>query len=220
VVGSAVAGKKDSIAGGGQLAGVLLALGVSVSRIYLGVHFPIDVLGGMLIGLAVWFGVDWGIRNIGPVLVRAGWLAQCGAAATASAIILLAQAGVLAALRPIVDPAAWAVNAARINVIAPRDPAEIVGMAGLLLGLGAGLACQQRWAPFRADGPAGRRVLRFLLGFAVLLIIWRGLPIVWNEYAQPAALVLRYLRYALVGLWAVFLAPLVFLRLRLAEPGG
>jgi hypothetical protein len=33
-------------------------------------------------------------------------------------------------------------------------------------------------------------------------------------------LVLRYLRYALVGLWAVFLAPLVFLRLRLAEPGG
>jgi len=83
--------------------------------------------------------------------------------------------------------------------------------------LGAGLAFQQRFAPFRVDGPAGKRVLRFLLGLSVLLVIWRGLPILWNEYAQPASMVLRYIRYALVGFWAVFLAPLIFLRLSLAE---
>ncbi len=203
----------------GLAAGVLLALGVSLSRIFLGVHFPTDVLGGMLIGLAVWFGVDGGIRHIGPVLARAGLSAQCGAAAAASAILLLAQAGVLAALRPIVDPPAWAVNAARINVIAPRSPVDIVSMAGLLLGLGAGVAFQQRWAKFRAGGPAGKRALRFLVGLIVLLTIWRGLPILWNEYNQPStlALILRYVRYGLVGYWAVFLAPLVFLRLRLAE---
>ncbi len=176
----------------------------------------------MIVGVLVWFGVDWGIRYIGPILERAGFLAQCAAAVAASAILLLAQAGVLAALRPIVDPSAWAENAARINVIAPRDPTNIVSMAGLLLGLGAGLACQRRWAPFRADGPLGKRALRFLVGLIVLLIIWRGLPILWNEYAQPQALALflRYVRYGLVGYWAVFLAPLVFLKLKLTEPGA
>ncbi|HEY5119396.1 MAG TPA: hypothetical protein VII90_08055 [Anaerolineales bacterium] len=78
------------------------------------------------------------------------------------------------------------------------------------------MAFQQRWARFRADGPAGKRVLRFLIGLSVMLIVWRGLPNLWNEYIQPATIVLRYIRYALVGFWAVFLAPLIFLRLGLA----
>jgi membrane-associated phospholipid phosphatase len=201
----------------GLAVGALLALGISGSRIFLGVHFPGDVLGGLLAGLLVWVGVDWGIRHIGPFLKRAGFLAQCGAAAAASALFLLAQAGILWAIRSAVDPAAWALNAARINAIAPRSPAENISLAGLILGLGVGLAFRNRWAPFRADGTAGKRILRFLLGLSVLLIVWRGLPILWNEYAQPASMVLRYIRYGLVGFWAVFLAPLCFLRMKLAE---
>jgi hypothetical protein len=199
----------------------LLAVGVSVSRIFLGVHFPGDVAAGLAVGLIVLFIVDWGIRNVGPLLKSAGFLAQLGAAAAASAVLLLTQAGIFAAIRAVVDPPVWAQNAARLVPVFPRDPSEIISLAGLLLGLTAGLACQQRWALFRADGPAGKRVLRFLLGVIALLIIWRGLPILWNEYAQPngVAMALRYFRYSLVGYWAVFLAPLVFLRLRLAERG-
>jgi membrane-associated phospholipid phosphatase len=204
----------------GLAVGALLAAGISVSRIFLGVHFPGDVLGGFLIGLLVWVGIDWGIRRIGPALKRAGFIAQCATAAAASALLLLAQAGLLRGIQSIADPPEWARNAARLNAILPRDPSEIVSLAGLILGLGAGLAFQQRWAPFRADGPAGKRILRFLLGLSVLLIVWRGLPILWNEYAQPAAMILRYIRYGLVGFWAVFLAPLCFLRLKLAEVGG
>jgi membrane-associated phospholipid phosphatase len=201
----------------GLAAGVLLALGISLSRIFLGVHFPGDVLVGILVGLAVWVCVDWTIRHVGPALARASFPAQCGVAAAVSALLLLAQAGLLWGIRSMTDPAVWAQNAARLGAIAPRSPTEIVSLAGLILGLGAGLVFRNRWAPFRADGPAGKRILRFLFGLSVLLILWRGLPILWNEYAQPASMVLRYIRYSLVGFWAVFLAPLCFLRLRLAE---
>jgi membrane-associated phospholipid phosphatase len=201
----------------GLAAGALLAFGVSVSRIFLGVHFPGDAIGGFAVGILVWVCVGWSIRHGGPVLERAGLFAQCAAAASASALLLLAQAGVLWALQPVADPAEWALNAARANVILPRSPVDIISLAGLILGLGAGLAFRNRWAPFRADGPAVKRILRFLIGFSVMAIIWRGLPVLWNEYAQPISMVLRYFRYGLVGFWAVFLGPWLFLRLKLAE---
>jgi hypothetical protein len=201
----------------GLAAGVLLAFGVSVSRIFLGVHFPGDVIGGFAVGIGVWVCVEWGIRHVGPVLQRAGMIAQCSVAAAVSGVLLLMQAGILGAIRSATDPAEWTQNAARLNAILPRGPVEIVSLAGLILGLGAGLAFRNRWAPFRADGPAGKRILRFLFGFSVMLIVWRGLPILWNEYAQPASLVLRYIRYGLVGFWAVFLGPWLFLRMKLAE---
>jgi membrane-associated phospholipid phosphatase len=202
----------------GWVAGTALAVGVMVSRMYLGVHSPADVFAGMAAGIGVWFLVAAGIRWGGPVLARTGLAAQCAAAAGVSGLLLLIQAGILAALRTVADPPGWAAAAARINVIDPRNPAGLVSMAGLILGLGAGLALQRRSARFDAGGPLLRRALRFLLGIVVLVSIWRGLPILWNEYEQAAGLILRYLRYASVGLWAAFLAPWCFLKLNLASP--
>ncbi|MCS6950105.1 MAG: phosphatase PAP2 family protein, partial [bacterium] len=41
-----------------------LAVLVSYSRIYLGLHYPSDVLGGAAIGVACAFGVVWGYRGV------------------------------------------------------------------------------------------------------------------------------------------------------------
>jgi hypothetical protein len=106
---------------------------------------------------------------------------------------------VLWGIQSFVDLPEWALNAARMSPILPRNPAETFSLAGLILGLGGGLACQQRWAPFRADGPIGNRAARFLFGLSVMMIVWRGFLILWNEYAQPASMVLRFIRYGLVG---------------------
>ena len=197
--------------------GILIAIGISVSRVELGVHFPGDVLAGFLAGITVWFLVDAGIRYLGPVLARAGFWTQCLAAAAASILVLLLQSVILARLSGTADPAAWAANAARINIINPRDPNPIISLAGLILGMGIGLACKNRWAPFAAGGTLGKRILRFLLGLAVMLMIYAGLGLLWNGINPPIGPILRYLRYGLAGLWMIFLAPWVFLRWRLAE---
>ncbi len=203
--------------GWGFALGVLLAVGISVSRVMLGVHFPGDVLAGFAIGVLVWFAVDGGICFLGPRLNRAGILVQCIAAASASAMLFLAQAVILRGIESTTDPAVWAENAARINLILPRSPDPIVALAGLILGMGTGLACQRRWAPFSSGGGIEKRLLRFLLGLSVALILLGGLAIFWNGVDQPLGLVLRYARYALVGFWMIFLAPWLFLRWKLAD---
>jgi membrane-associated phospholipid phosphatase len=206
--------------GWGAAAGVLLAAGVSVSRVFLGVHYLGDVLAGAATGVLLWVLVEMGIRLLGPILGRIGLLLQCLAAASASAALLIAQAVILQELEASPDPAVWAENAARIGGIFPRDPDPVVSLAGLILGMGAGLACKTRWAPFRAGGRAEKRILRFLLGVSVALMLWGGLAILGNEFAQPFQPVLRYLRYGLIGFWTVFLAPWLFLRWGLAEREG
>jgi len=197
--------------------GILIAIGISVSRIHLGVHFPGDVLAGLLIGALVWVLVDAGIRHLGPLLARAGFPVQCAAAAAASAAVWIAQSVILDGLTAVADPAAWGENAARINTIQPRDPEPIVALAGLILGMGIGLACKNRWAPFKAGGSLEKRILRFLLGLSVMLMVWGGLALLWNGIDPPLGPMLRYLRYGLAGWWMTFLAPWLFLRWGLAE---
>jgi hypothetical protein len=161
--------------------------------------------------------VEFGIRSLGPRLGRAGFLVQCLTALAASGVLIALQAVILGGVQPAPDPAAWAENAARIAPIFPRNPDPIVSLAGLIAGMGIGLAGKNRWAPFDAQGNAEQRVLRFLLGLSVTLFLWGGLSILWSEPAQPGALILRYLRYGLVGLWTVFGAPWLFLRWKLAQ---
>ncbi len=43
---------------------VLIALLVGLSRIYLGLHYPSDVLGGYALGLLVGFSVWWGVEKV------------------------------------------------------------------------------------------------------------------------------------------------------------
>jgi membrane-associated phospholipid phosphatase len=202
--------------GWGLWTGILMAAGISLSRIFLGVHFPGDVLAGFFIGIFMWILVDAGIRYLGPFLARAGFRAQCLAAAVASITVLLLQSVILGGLAGTADPAVWAENAARINLIQPRDPNPIISLAGLILGMGIGLACKNRWAPFAAGGSLEKRILRFLLGLSIMLMVYAGLGLLWNGIDPPLGPILRYLRYGLAGLWMIFLAPWVFLRWGLA----
>ena len=203
--------------GWGEAMGVFLALGISVSRVFLGVHFPGDVLAGFAAGVVVWFFVGAGIRFLGPVLTRAGFVLQCVAAVSVSAAILLGQAVILRGLEASADPTLWAENAARVSAVLPRDPNPVISLAGLILGMGVGLACKVRWAPFDVEGSVAKRSLRLLLGLMVALMLWGGLAVLWIGVPQPMQTFLRYLRYGLVGLWTVFLAPWLFLRWGLAE---
>ena len=202
---------------------MLLILGISVSRVYLGVHFPHDVMAGWAIGivlLAAYVRIEPG---------AARWLSsRSPVAGVAAALVLsLAMLSVVIGVRAVIaggaDPPGWeaaATGAAPASAKRPYDPRSLdnpVADVGLVFGAGAGLALRRRYARFDARGPWGKRIARLALGFIVLAALRFGLGALFPREPLAVGLAFRYVRYAFIALGALWLAPWLFLRLRLAE---
>jgi membrane-associated phospholipid phosphatase len=189
----------------------LLIFFISISRLYLGVHFPTDVLLGWAIGgLLLWAF----LRFEEPVRARLAGIsvgAQILIAFLASIVVILLGVAALA-IGP-VPPADWIHAASTADEVAdPRSLEGMIASAGALFGLGAGGALLFAWDGFKASGAWWRRVLRYLVGVVGVAVIYFGLKEVLPEGIQ----ILRYLRYALVAFWMAYLAPRTFVALRLA----
>jgi hypothetical protein len=121
---------------------------------------------------------------------------------------------------PIGFPPAWVETAAAAAPDAqPIDPLElssILAIGGVFLGFAVGGALLIDWGGFRVDGPWTQRLMRFGVGLVGVVIIFIGLAAIFPSGPSPAAIILRTLRYALVGFWSSYLAPRVFVWARLA----
>lgn len=67
-----------------------------------------------------------------------------------------------------------------------------------------------------ASGTLGQKVLRYVIGGLTAGSIWLVLRLVLPNDDSIVGLVLRYLRYAVVGVWVSGIAPRLFLALKLA----
>lgn len=204
------------------VAAVILIVGIGVSRVHLGVHFPSDALGGWLVGGALL----WGFLRLEPAvriwLSRRSVTARILAVLAASLSLILAGALARLALVGWELPAAWAQQAAAAGPEAAPEPVRLSGVvtsAGALFGLGAGVVLLRVRGGFETRGRLWRRVVRYPVGMAGVAVFWYGLGAVLPGGETAPELLLRFLRYTLVGGWIGAGAPWLFVRLGLA-PGG
>ena len=182
------------------LVAILVILGVGLSRMVLGVHFPQDILGGWLIGLVVLVLYSW----LEPPVAH--WLS--GQKTVTQVVLAIGVPVLLILLHP--------------SGVDGSYPAEkAITPMSALAGFGLGMIMERRWVRFRVEGKWWKRIVRFLLGMAIAAVFYLGpIQLLPEEMAYGLEAALRFVRYALLGWVITFLCPWLFVLSGLAEQEG
>jgi membrane-associated phospholipid phosphatase len=201
------------------LAMILLIFLISISRIVLAVHFPLDTLAGWLIGALILAGALLLEKPLIRWLRHLNLIQQIGfmlfASLTLIALGLIAHTATAA--RPV--PQAW-IAAAQVAIpqsdkIDPRNLNDFFSAGGTFFGVGVGAALLFAWGRFNARVPWEKRAARYVLGIIVIIALYYGLKLVFPGGQTLLGVTFRFIRYALVGFWATYGAPRLFVALRL-----
>lgn len=194
---------------------IILLFLIGLTRPYLGMHFPQDVLGGWLLGLVILLlYLKYENRFLGWWTQKSLNM-QIGLGFFSSIALILIGMLVLAAIANIPDSPEWAQFATEA-----RDISHYLTLSGFFFGAVAGSSLMRKYAHFKMDGSALQKLGRYVIGMIGLFAVYLGLDILFALFAPDATLagyILRYIRYSLVSLWAIFAAPWVFIKIGLAE---
>jgi membrane-associated phospholipid phosphatase len=202
---------------------VIVIFLIGFSRMYLGVHFPHDVLFGWLLGAVILWALTRFWEPIGAWISKKPLGGKILIAFASSLLFIALGHGAWSLRSGFQIPDTWVANALLAGAEEP-DPLNANSTftsAGSLFGLAAGAAWIMSRGGYQVSGgdlardPVGKRAIRYVIGLIGVFILYLGLGMIFPRGDGFIFYLLRYIRYALIGLWVAGGAPWVFVRFKL-----
>lgn len=174
------------------IAAIALMLLIGVSRPYLAVHWPMDVVGGLLIGaviLGVYMLYD---AKIDKKEISLQLIPQ---------VILIIAAGIALFLLQ------YFVNSGIDIEFEPGKSA--VAATGTFVGLAIGYLLEKKYIDFTPRSVWWYQIIKVLVGLVVAFALKEGLKAGFNLISEGLP-VFSLIRYSIMGFWIAFCVPAIF----------
>ncbi|MEL7636812.1 MAG: phosphatase PAP2 family protein [Anaerolineaceae bacterium] len=192
------------------LMGILVFL-IGFSRVILGAHFISDILLGWLVGLLLIWLFARNLNSLSKNLSKMPLNVQLAMVLLSSSLMVFLPV-LIQALSP-----AWQPPADWIERAGPIDPMNLefsLTIAGLWLGTLGGFAILvHQKGVLQSNQGDWQKVARYFVGLIGVVALYAGLGALFPDDASLLSMILRYLRYTLIGLWIAWGSPLLFEKL-------